>query len=159
MAAARKAAVALGRELGSGPADRGRRLRGVWHAVVGAIGTVVELAPHVLHHVGLLAGAGLVAGASGTVAFGLLGFIVSIPFLLRLRHRFDTWWAPAISLAVFVLMFGLSAFVVGPMISGPGELAEDPPAAPLRLTQNTIPEPDEPRPNHATSISGSLASP
>ena len=80
MAAARKAAVvALGRELGSGPADRGRRLRGVWHAVVGAIGTVVGLAPHVLHHVGLLAGAGLVAGASGTVAFGLLGFIVSIP--------------------------------------------------------------------------------
>lgn len=131
MAAARKAEVVpIGREPASGPADRGRRLRGVWHAVVGAIGTVVGLAPHVLHHIGLLAGAGLVAGAGGTVAFGLLGFVVSIPFLLRLRHRFHSWWAPVIGLAVFALMFGLSAFVVGPLISGPGEPAENPPPAP-----------------------------
>jgi hypothetical protein len=55
---------------------------------VAAIGTVVGLAPHVLHHIGLLAGTGLIAGASGTVALGLLGFILSIPFLLRLRRRF-----------------------------------------------------------------------
>lgn len=131
MADARKAeVVAISRKLGSGPAGRGKWVHGVWHAVVGAIGTVVGLAPHVLHHIGLLAGAGLVAGAAGTVAFGLLGFVVSIPFLLRLRRRFHTWWAPAIGLAVFALMFGLSAFVVGPLISGPGEPAENPPPAP-----------------------------
>jgi hypothetical protein len=34
----------------------GGRLRAAWHAVLGALGTLVGLAPHVLHHIGLLAG-------------------------------------------------------------------------------------------------------
>jgi hypothetical protein len=110
--------------------DRGGRLRAAWHAAVAAIGTVVGLAPHVLHHIGLLAGTALVAGAGGTVAFGLLGFVVSIPFLLRLRRRFQSWWAPAIGLAVFVVMFAVSAFVVGPMISRPAEPPGITPTAP-----------------------------
>lgn len=108
-------------------------MRAAWNAVVAVIGTVVGLAPHVLHHVGLLAGTALIAGAGGTVAFGLLGFAVSIPFLLRLRHRFHSWWAPAIGLAVFAVMFAVSAFVVGPMISGPDEPAENRPPAPSAI--------------------------
>ncbi len=37
--------------------------------------------------------------------------------LLRLRRRFASWWAPAIGLAVFVVMFSVSAFVIGPAIN------------------------------------------
>lgn len=94
------------------------RLRAVWNAMVGVIGAAVGLAPHVLHHVGLLAGTALVAGTGGTALFGVLGLAASVPLLLRLRRRFGTWWAPAIGLAVFTVMFSLSAFVIGPAISG-----------------------------------------
>jgi hypothetical protein len=83
-----------------------------------AVGTVVGLAPHVLHHVGLLVGTALVAGAAGTLIFGLLGLAASVPMLLRLKRRFGTWWAPALGLAVFAAMFSVSAFVIGPAISG-----------------------------------------
>jgi hypothetical protein len=83
----------------------GGRLRAAWHAVLGALGTLVGLAPHVLHHIGLLAGTALVAGAAGTTFFGLLGLVAAIPLLLRLKRRFGSWWAPAIGLAVFVAMF------------------------------------------------------
>jgi len=38
--------------------------------------------------------------------------------LLRLKRRFGTWGAPALGLAVFAAMFSLSAFVIGPAISG-----------------------------------------
>ncbi|HCG03031.1 MAG TPA: hypothetical protein DEV93_21130 [Chloroflexi bacterium] len=67
---------------------------------------------------GLLAGVALVAGTKGTILFGLIGFRVSIPFLLRLRRRLGTWRAPAIGLVIFAVMFSLSAFVIGPAISG-----------------------------------------
>lgn len=40
-----------------------RRLRAWWSALIGAIGVVVGLAPHVLHHVGLLAGTARHRGA------------------------------------------------------------------------------------------------
>jgi hypothetical protein len=93
-------------------------LRTLWSGLVGAIGVAVGLAPHVLHHIGLLAGTALVAGAAGNVLFGALGLAASVPFLLRLRRRFDSWWAPLIALAVFAAMFALSAFVIGPAISG-----------------------------------------
>jgi hypothetical protein len=95
-----------------------RRLRTWWNALVGAIGVVVGLAPHVLHHVGFLVGTALVTGAGGTALFGVLGLAASIPLLLRLRRRFGSWWAPAIGLAVFTVMFLASAFVIGPAISG-----------------------------------------
>src|SRR6266498_1859344 len=95
-----------------------RRLRAWWNALVGAIGVVVGLAPHVLHHIGLLAGTALVAGAGGTALFAILGLVASVPFLLRLRRRFGTWWAPAIGLAVFAVMFAVSALLVGPAING-----------------------------------------
>ena len=105
-------------------------LRAWWSAITGAIGTVVGLAPHVLHHVGLLAGTALVAGAGGTALFGALGLVASIPLLLRLRRRFRSWWAPLIGLAVFAVMFALSAFIIGPAISGANDARPAAPSSP-----------------------------
>lgn len=102
------------------------RLRRWSSAVTGVIGTVVGLAPHVLHHVGLVAGTALVAGTGGTALFGALGLVASLPLLLRLRRRFHSWWAPLIGLAVFAVMFSVSAFVIGPAIGG-GTDAPPPP--------------------------------
>lgn len=79
------------------------------------------LLPHVLHHVGFLAGTALVAGSGGTALFGALGILLSIPMLLRLHRRFNTWRAPAIGLLIFTAMFALSTFVIGPAISGAGD--------------------------------------
>lgn len=100
-----------------------------WQGVTGLVGGVVGLAPHVLHHVGFLAGTAFVAGAGGTALFGGVGLAASVPMLLRLRRRFGSWRAPALALAVFVAMFSLSAFVVGPAISGGGGGAEPVPVA------------------------------
>lgn len=96
-------------------------LRDRWNAATGAVGVLVGLAPHVLHHVGVLAGTALVAGSGGTALFGALGVILSIPMLLRLHRRFGSWTAPAIGLAVFTAMFALSTWVIGPAISGSGD--------------------------------------
>lgn len=104
-------------QLDLGTIGRGRWRR-VWDALLGGIGLAMGLLPHILHHVAFLAGTALVAGSGGTALFGALGFIASIPFLLRLRQRFGTWGAPAIGLVIFVAMFALSAFVIGPAISG-----------------------------------------
>lgn len=94
------------------------RLQVIWNGFVGLIAAVVGLVPHVLHHVGLLAGTALVAGATGTVLFGAIGLFASIPFLLKLRRRFGTWRAPLIALIIFAVMFSVSAFVIGPAIRG-----------------------------------------
>jgi len=99
--------------------------RSTWRAIrdgIGAvIGVVLGIAPHVLHHVGLLAGAALITGASGNVLFYLVGLALSVPMLLHLHRRFRTAWAPAIAVAVFTGLFSLSAFVIGPAISGTGD--------------------------------------
>ncbi|MEB2529085.1 signal peptidase II [Kocuria rosea] len=95
-----------------------RRLRALWNSAIGGIGVALGLLPHVLHHVGVLAGTALIAGSGGTVLFGVLGLAASVPFLLRLRRRFGTWWAPAVGLLVFAALYSLSAFVIGPLISG-----------------------------------------
>lgn len=102
-----------------GPVPRGR-LRALWSAVVGAVGVVVGLAPHLLHHVGFLVGTALVAGAAGTALFGVVGLLASVPLLLRLRRRFGSWWAPGLALVVFAVMFSVSTLVIGPAISGRG---------------------------------------
>ena len=88
-----------------------------WSAVTAVIATVMGLLPHLLHHVGLLAGVALVSGAAGNILFGVLGLVFSLPLLRRLYRRFGTWKAPAVALAVFATMFSLSAFVIGPAIS------------------------------------------
>ena len=99
------------------PAAPGR-VRLLWNSVTGVVGAILGIAPHVLHHVGLLAGTAVLAGAGGTALFGVIGLLASIPMLLRLRRRFGTWRAPAIALGVFTAMFAISAFVIGPAISG-----------------------------------------
>jgi predicted PurR-regulated permease PerM len=84
----------------------------------------------VLHHVGPLAGTALVAGTGGTVVFAAIGFVASIPFLLRLRRRFKTWIAPSIGLVAFAAAFSFSTFVIGPLISnertGPSDAPTEP---------------------------------
>jgi hypothetical protein len=84
------------------------------------VGVLIGLAPHVLHHVGLLAGTALVAGSGGTLLFAVLGLAASVPMLWRLRRRFASWWAPTIGLAVFGILFSASAFVIGPALSDTG---------------------------------------
>ncbi len=76
------------------------------------------LVPHVLHHVGIIAGAALVTGVGGNLLFGVLGLLLSAPLLRRLYRRFHTWKAPVIALGIFALMYALSAFVIGPAITG-----------------------------------------
>jgi hypothetical protein len=101
----------------------------LWGVLLAAWGAFIGLLPHVLHHVGPLAGAALLAGVGGTVLFAAIGLVAAIPFLLRLYRRFATWRAPAIALAVFALMFSLSSFVIGPAI------AAEPAPAPLEKPQ------------------------
>lgn len=96
-----------------------------WRAVSAVFGALLGLLPHVLHHTGLIFGAALVTGTGGNLLFGVLGLLFSIPLLRRLYTRFHTWKAPAIALVIFVAMFALSAFVIGPAISGDGS-AETP---------------------------------
>lgn len=96
----------------------GRRPRTVWNVLTGLVGGVVGLVPHVLHHIGLIAGTALVAGSGGTALFGVVGLVASVPMLLRLYRRFGTWRAPAVALGVFALMFAVSTLVIGPAISG-----------------------------------------
>lgn len=78
--------------------------------------------PHALHHVSVLGGTALVAGSGGTTLFGALGLVLSIPMLFRLHRRFGNWTAPAIGRTVFIVMFALSTWVVGPAISGSSDL-------------------------------------
>lgn len=89
-----------------------------WRTVSAVFGTLLGLLPHVLHHTGLIFGAALVTGTAGNLLFGILGLLFSVPLLRRLYTRFHTWKAPAIALAIFVAMFSLSAFVIGPAIAG-----------------------------------------
>ena len=76
------------------------------------------LAPHVLHHVGPLAGAALLAGFGGTALFFVLGLVLSLPLLGRLYRRFGTLVAPGLAVLVFAGMFALSSLVIAPRITG-----------------------------------------
>ena len=64
-----------------------------------AVAAVLGLAPHVLHHAGLLAGSALIAGTGGALLFGAVGFLAAIPFLLRARRRCGNWRVPGALLA------------------------------------------------------------
>lgn len=94
-----------------------------WLARIGAafsavVGVVAGVAPHVLHHAGPIAGAALFAGAGGTLLFGVIGLVFTIPMLLRLRRRFGTWAAPGVALALFAVAFTISTLWIGPAIRG-----------------------------------------
>ena len=104
---------------GSRPSQRDR-LVAARSAVGAAFGSVLAVVPHVLHHIGILAGAAFLTGFGGSLLLGAVGLVFSIPLLRRLYRRFRTWKAPATALVVFAAMFSLSAFVIGPAISGSG---------------------------------------
>jgi len=97
-------------------------LLAIWATVTGA-------APHVLHHVGPLAGTAIVAGTGGRVVFGAAGFVATIPMLRRLRRRTGSWKAPALALATFSAIFTFSTVVIGPAVSGPDAASPAAPAA------------------------------
>lgn len=98
------------------PVNRTVRQR-LWIVASGVGSALLGLTPHVLHHVGLFAGA-LFAGAGGSVLFGVIGFLAAIPFLRRIHRRTGTWRLPAGLLALMAVIFSISTFVVGPAISG-----------------------------------------
>ena len=105
-----------------GVAERpGSTVQRAWVAASSALGTVLGLAPHVLHHAGPLAGAAVFAGIGGSLLFGAVGLVLAIPFLLRLRRRFGGWRMPVAALALFAAVFSVSTFVVGPAITGDGD--------------------------------------
>lgn len=91
---------------------------GALRVALSAVGAaLLGLAPHLLHHAGPLAGAALIGGIGGTLLFGAVGFLLAVPFLLRLYRHQGSWRLPAVALALFVAMFLLSAFLVGPAIT------------------------------------------
>ena len=111
------ASVALPRDP-SVPKEPRSRLRIVRDAAGAVLGAIMGVLPHALHHIGLIAGTALVAGAGGTALFFALGLLFSIPMLRRIHRRFGTWVAPAAAIGVFSAMFALSAFVIGPALTG-----------------------------------------
>ena len=117
------------------------RLRAIRDAAGAVLGTVLGIAPHVLHHVSLLAGAALITGASGNALFFVLGLALSVPMLRRLYRHFRTPWAPAIAVAVFTGLFSLSAFVIGPAISGTDDPAPTSPNNPGPSNPSPSPSP------------------
>jgi hypothetical protein len=97
-----------------------------WRVALSAVGgTVLGAAPHVLHHAGPVAGAAILAGAAGTILFGILGLLASIPLLLRLQRRTGSWRVPAVLLSVFAAAFVITTVIVGPALSD-DERADDP---------------------------------
>ena len=62
----------------------------------------------------------LFAGVGGSLFFGALGFLLAIPFLIRLRRRSRSWRAPIAALVVFISVFSISTFVIGPAITENG---------------------------------------
>lgn len=114
-----------------------------WAGITGAVGVVSGVAPHVLHHVGPIAGAAILTGTGGSVLFGLAGFAASVPLLFRLHRRFRSWRVSVAALAVFVAMFTLSTLVIGPAIRGYG------PASPAPLERG--PATDSPDPHGHSS--------
>ena len=105
-----------------------RASSGVRAALGTAGAAVMGAAPHVLHHVGPLAGAALLAGATGRLLFGALGFLLAIPLLRRMRRRTGSWRVPGALLAAMAARFTLSSFVLGPALAGEGDEDDTPPA-------------------------------
>lgn len=102
---------------GDGPGVVGRAAGSSGSMLSGLVAAISGVAPHVLHHVGPLAGTALLAGTGGTILFGVAGFALSVPMLLRLRRRFGTWMAPAVAGAIFLAVYLVSALVIGPAVT------------------------------------------
>ena len=109
--------IALGepdRRMTQGFRSRGTRVRQVFAAGWGAI---TGVAPHVLHHVGPLAGAAVLAGTGGRILFFAIGLAVATPMLLRLHRRFRSWAAPMVAVVLFAIAYLISSVVVGSLIN------------------------------------------
>ena len=116
--------------------DPGRieRIRAAFAATGAAI---LGAAPHVLHHVGPLAGAAVLAGATGKLLFGVIGFALAVPMLRRMRRRSGSWRAPGALLALMVIVFAISSFVIGPALTASSDRngpAQNVPGAPPGVT-------------------------
>jgi hypothetical protein len=96
------------------------------HAATALWGTVSGVAPHVLHHIGPLAGTAVLAGTGGRVLFFLIGLAVAAPMLIRLYRRFRSWVAPAIAVAIFVLTYTVSSLYLGPLLTGEATTKAEP---------------------------------
>ena len=90
----------------------------VWAGTVAAWAVVTGIAPHVLHHVGPVAGAALLAGVGGKTIFFALGLVLSVPMLRRLYRHFRTLIAPAVAVVVFAAVFTFSSLVIAPRLTG-----------------------------------------
>jgi len=90
----------------------------VYGLASGAVGAVAGITPHVLHHIGPIAGAAILTGTEGSVLFGAIGFVLTLPLLLRLKKRFNSWAAPGVALGLFAIMFTVSTLWIGPAIRG-----------------------------------------
>ena len=111
---------------GQAPQGTRGRLGAIRDAVVAAVGAVLAIVPHVMHHIGLVVGAAFLTGAGGNALFYVIGLAFSVPMLRRLHRRFGSWRAPVIAVVVFTAVFSLSAFVIGPAISGDDEPGRSP---------------------------------
>jgi hypothetical protein len=89
-----------------------------WALVLAGWGILTGALPHVLHHIGPLAGAAVLVGAGGRLLFAGVALVVSIPFLLRIHKRFRKKIAPAAALAAMAAAYTLSTFVIAPLLTG-----------------------------------------
>ena len=95
--------------------SRGTRVR---QGLAAGWGAITGVAPHVLHHVGPLAGAAILAGTGGRILFFAIGLAVATPMLLRLYRRFRSWAAPAVAVALFAVAYLISSVVLGSLLNG-----------------------------------------
>jgi len=101
----------------TGAAVGGTRLEHARAALAAMGAAVLGVAPHVLHHVGPLAGAALLAGATGKLLFAALAFLAAVPMLRRMRRRHHSWAVPGGTLALMAVIFAFSTFIVGPALA------------------------------------------
>lgn len=101
-----------------------------------AWGAVSGVAPHVLHHVGPLAGAALLAGATGQVLFFLIGLLAAAPMLVRVYRRFRSWVAPVVAVSLFALTYTVSSLYIGPLLTRSEPTAD---LSPSSVTTTTHP--------------------
>jgi hypothetical protein len=125
---------------GPRPAEGRSPLERVRAALAALGATILGAAPHVLHHVGPLAGAAVLAGATGKLLFGAIGFVLAIPMLRRLRRRHRSWAVPGGVLGLMALVYTFSAFVIGPAVTSGGEDSSAPPGnSPAQTSPSTAP--------------------
>ena len=107
-----------------------RRLTAARAGAGAAVGAVLGLLPHLMHHVGLLAGAAFVTGVGGNAVFFVVGLLFSVPLLRRLHRRFHSAWAPVVAVVAFAAVFSFSALVIGPAITGQSDAPAQGPTGP-----------------------------